>query len=55
MPRSSISEWRSKSVFRYLSLPAPVNPRKASKRLSSGMLEIKLPKPATEKSERLAA
>lgn len=49
------SEWRSNRVFRSLSLPAPVNPRKASKRLSNGMLEIKLPKPATGKDERLAA
>jgi HSP20 family protein len=49
------SEWRSNRVFRSLSLPAPVSPRKASKRLSNGMLEIKLPKPATGKDERLAA
>lgn len=49
------SEWRSNRVFRSLSLPAPVNPRKASKRLSNGMLEIKLPKSATGKDEPLAA
>jgi HSP20 family protein len=49
------SEWRSNRVFRSLNLPAPVNPRKASKRLSNGVLEIKLPKPATGKDERLAA
>jgi len=49
------SEWRSNRVFRSLSLPAPVNPRKAGKRLSNGMLEIKLPKSTTGKDERLAA
>ncbi len=49
------SEWRSNRVFRSLSLPAPVDPRKARKRLSNGMLEIKLPKSATGKDERLAA
>ena len=48
-------EWRSNRVFRSLSLPTPVNPRKATLRLSNGMLEIKLPKSATGKDERLAA
>lgn len=49
------SEWRSNRVLRSLSLPSPVNPRKATMRLSNGMLEIKLPKSATGKDERLAA
>jgi HSP20 family molecular chaperone IbpA len=49
------SEWRSNRVFRSLSLPVPVNPRKASMRLSNGLLEIKLTKSVIEKSGRLAA
>lgn len=49
------SEWRSNRVFRSLRLPAPVNPHKATKHLSNGMLEIRLPKAATAKDERKAA
>lgn len=49
------SEWRSDKIFRSLRLPRPVDPPKASIRLSNGMLEVKLPKSAGEKEERLAA
>lgn len=49
------TEWRSNRVLRPLSIPAPVDPRKATMRLSNGMLEIKLPKSATGKEELLAA
>ena len=49
------SEWRSNRVFRSLRLPAPVNPHKATKHLSNGMLEIRLPKAATAKDERKVA
>jgi HSP20 family protein len=49
------SEWRSDRVFRSLHLPGPINSRKASRRLSEGVLEIKLPKSVTQSSGRLAA
>ena len=49
------SEWRSDKIFRSVRLPRPVDPPKASIRLSNGMLEVKLPKSAGEKEERLAA
>lgn len=50
-------EWRSSRVFRSFTLPTSINPCKASRRLSDGVLEIRLRKSAVEKSEsgRLAA
>lgn len=54
-PKTLYSEWKSNRVFRSFSLPASVNPRKASKRLSNGILEIKLPKAAAGKDQRSAA
>lgn len=49
------SEWQSNRVFRCLNLPVRVNPRKATKHLSNGMLEVKLPKSSAGTSRRLAA
>ncbi len=50
-------EWRSSRVFRSFNHPTSINPRKASRRRSDGVLEIRLLKSAVEKSEsgRLAA
>jgi HSP20 family molecular chaperone IbpA len=49
------SERRSNRVFRSFHLPGPINSRKASRHLSEGVLEIKLPKSVTQSSGRLAA
>lgn len=48
-------EWRSNRVFRSVNLPAPVNSREATRRLSDGVLEIKLPKSTAGMNGRLAA
>jgi HSP20 family molecular chaperone IbpA len=49
------SECRSKRVFRSWHLPGPINSGKVSRRLSDGVLEIKLPRSVTRSSGRLAA
>jgi len=49
------SEWRFNRVFRSLRLPAPIDSRRATRRMSDGVLEVKLPKSAGRKSGCLAA